>query len=142
MKVSRIAIDRFTGGARESALFEEQPVWPQSEQQTTVGVRLRLTGASQDGQPSEVERGLILLLLKDLCTGDVTVGGSAAVGRGVLRGLSGRIELRVSPRKRWNWNANADDGTITFDNEPDEVENWVEAFKRFIEGANDASRSA
>jgi hypothetical protein len=41
--------------------------------------------------PEEGEIGLLLLLVKDLLTGDLPVGGTASVGRGVF---TGRATLR------------------------------------------------
>jgi len=72
---TRVAIDRFTQGVVDTALFDEQ---------TDVGgratVRLELRNAKHG------ELGLVLLVLKDLLDGSLPVGGTASVGRGVLRG--------------------------------------------------------
>lgn len=74
---TRVAIDRFTQGVVDAALFDEQ---------TEVGgratVRLELWN------PEEGELGLALLVLKDLLDGSLPVGGASSVGRGVLRGLA------------------------------------------------------
>ena len=43
-------------------------------------------------QPKPHEVGLLLLLLKDLWTGDLPIGGESGVGRGRLAGL--RAEVR------------------------------------------------
>jgi CRISPR/Cas system CSM-associated protein Csm3 (group 7 of RAMP superfamily) len=75
---SRVAIDRFTGGALDTALFTEQPVF--GGEQTEVQVRLKLIN------PTKAEVGLVLLLLKDLWTGDLPLGGEISVGRGRLKG--------------------------------------------------------
>lgn len=74
---TRIAIDRFTGGAVSGALFDEEV-----EAGGNINVRLELR------KPTEAEIGLILLLLKDLLSGEIPVGGSASVGRGVLKGTA------------------------------------------------------
>lgn len=79
---SRVKIDRFTGGAFESALFAEQPVFGGE-----VTVRLSLV------RPSDAELGLLLLLMKDLWTGFVPIGGEASVGRGRLRGRKATLSL-------------------------------------------------
>lgn len=76
---NRVKIDRFTGGAFDGALFNEQPVFGAS--QTRINIRLILR------QPSPGETGLLLLLLKDLWTGDLHLGGEASIGRGRLRGI-------------------------------------------------------
>ncbi len=78
---TRIAIDRFTGGVVSGALFEEQ---------VQVGGRLKIRLELRD--PTDPEIGLLLLLLKDLLSGNIPVGGTVAVGRGVLRGTA-RVRL-------------------------------------------------
>lgn len=75
---SRVSIDRFTGGALDTALFNQQPLFGSAEK----GVHIRL----QLRNPANHEIGLLLLLLKDLWTGDLTLGGERSVGRGRLRG--------------------------------------------------------
>ena len=74
---TRIAIDRFTGGVVPGALFDEQV-----QARGNVSIRLELR------DPTDAETGLVLLLLKDLLSGGIPVGGAASVGRGVLRGTA------------------------------------------------------
>lgn len=78
---NRVAIDRFTGGALESALFSEQPVF---------GGQANLKLIIKN--PTEAEMGLLLLILKDLWTGFVPIGGEASVGRGRLKGERATIK--------------------------------------------------
>jgi CRISPR/Cas system CSM-associated protein Csm3 (group 7 of RAMP superfamily) len=80
---NRVAIDRFTGGAYHGALFSEQPVFGTDE--TTVNLELELRN------PKDEEIGLLLLLLKDLWTGDLSVGGGRSIGRGLLQGQRATI---------------------------------------------------
>jgi len=80
---NRVSIDRFTGGALETALFNEQPVFGDKESRLTMTLHLR--------QPQEEEIGLLLSLLKDLWTGDLPVGGETSVGRGRLQGISATL---------------------------------------------------
>lgn len=75
---NRIAIDRFTGGAYHGALFSEQPIFGSDETRLTLELELR--------QPKNYEIGLLLLLLKDLWTSDLPVGGTSSIGRGRLAG--------------------------------------------------------
>ena len=75
---NRVSIDRFTGGAFDGALFNAQPAFARPE--TRVTLRLELL------EPEEGERAMLLLLLKDLWTGDLPIGGESSVGRGRLRG--------------------------------------------------------
>ncbi len=75
---NRITIDRFTGGVLDGALFAEQPIFPNSDTQVTIHLQLKQATCS--------EVGLLLLLLKDLWTGDLTIGGGGNIGRGRLQG--------------------------------------------------------
>lgn len=75
---SRVKIDRFTGGAFPAALFSEQPVFG------SAGTRLKLNLTLRNPQPAEI--GLLLLVLKDLWTEDLPLGGESSVGRGRLQG--------------------------------------------------------
>jgi CRISPR/Cas system CSM-associated protein Csm3 (group 7 of RAMP superfamily) len=72
---TRMAIDRFTQGVIPTALFDEQ-----IHSGGDVEVQLEL----RDPRPGEL--GLALLVLKDLLSGELVVGGTSAVGRGVLQG--------------------------------------------------------
>ncbi len=80
---NRIRIDRFTGGVVEGGLFSEQPAFGKPD--TRLTIRLRLL------DPKDHEIGLLLLLLKDLWTGDLPLGGEISVGRGRLRGRSATL---------------------------------------------------
>lgn len=74
---TRVAIDRFTGGAADTALFEEAP---------EVGGKSDLRLELRNPEPGEL--GLVLLVLKDLLDGSLPVGGTSSVGRGVLNGTA------------------------------------------------------
>lgn len=89
MVQNRIAIDRFTGGAHHGALFDEQPVWGNENTQVTLDLELRIP---KKDKPKKHEIGLLLLLLKDLWTGDLPVGGESSIGRGRLKGVEARID--------------------------------------------------
>lgn len=78
---SRVAIDRFTGGALDTALFDQQPHFG-----GIVQIKLELRN------PANREIGLLLLVLKDLWTGDLPVGGESSVGRGRLQGQSATLQ--------------------------------------------------
>ncbi len=86
---NRVSIDRFTGGALETALFNEQPVFGGGNSRLTMTLHLR--------EPKDAEIGLLLQLLKDLWTGDLPVGGESSVGRGRLQGLSATLSLSGKP---------------------------------------------
>ena len=90
---NRVAIDRFTGGAKDSALFNEQPVFSKPETRLQINLTIH--------NPKKYEIGLLLLLLKDLWTGDLSLGGEASVGRGRLRGLSAEMHYRHDESGHW-----------------------------------------
>lgn len=74
---SRICVDRFTQGVVPGALFDEEP-----ENNGKVNIRIEL----REAKPGEL--GLIILVLKDLMTGNLAVGGTSSVGRGRFRGTA------------------------------------------------------
>ena len=80
---NRIRIDRFTGGVLDNFLFNEAPVFGGPGSVVKLDVTLR--------DPSRAEIGLLLLVLKDLWTADLPVGGGASVGRGRLQGLGAEL---------------------------------------------------
>lgn len=83
MRPTRICIDRLTQGVMPTALFDEQPIY-----EGTARIHLELQN------PKDSEIGLLLLLVKDLLTGDLPVGGSSSIGRGLVRG-SATVHLFV-----------------------------------------------
>jgi len=74
---TRVAIDRFTQGTVNGALFDEQI---ETGGHATLQLELR--------NPKEGEVGLVLLVLKDLLDGRLPVGGTSSVGRGFLHGTA------------------------------------------------------
>lgn len=97
---NRIAIDRFTGGAYHGALFDEQPIFGGDETLVTIELELR--------KPEEYEIGLLLLLLKDLWTSDLPVGGESSIGRGRLQGKDATLtqykwdeEKKLQQKETW-----------------------------------------
>lgn len=84
---TRVKIDRFTGGAAHGALFSEGLLLPSGKTRLTIQLRL------EKAQKEEV--GMLLLLIKDLWTGDLTIGGESGIGRGRLRGSSASIQWRT-----------------------------------------------
>lgn len=75
VRPSRVQIDRFTQGVMPAALFDEEPWWGA---QASIRIELR--------NPQKGEAGLLMLLLKDLLSGDLPLGGAASVGRGLFTG--------------------------------------------------------
>lgn len=89
---TRLTVDRFTQGAYPGALFNQQPVYPASSQPTTLtlNLHLRLPNKGADNEHKAMV-GLLLLLLKDLWTGHLPLGGEASVGRGRLAGCEATL---------------------------------------------------
>lgn len=82
----RIKTDRFTGGTIKSALFDTAPLWPVGAPETAM-LEIKIIVKNY----KQWEAGLLLLLLKDLWTGDLPLGGEKSIGRGVLQGLKAEI---------------------------------------------------
>jgi len=85
---TRIKIDRFTGGTIDSALFETMPLFSSSNPKEEV-ININICVRNY----KDYEAGLLLLVLKDLWTGDLAVGGEKNVGRGVFEGISAFIKF-------------------------------------------------
>lgn len=115
---NRIRIDRFTGGVVEGALFDEQPVFAQPSTRLTLMLRLR------DPQPHEV--GLLLLLLKDLWTGDLPLGGEISIGRGRLQGVSAEITYRDAQAQSC-WRIEQTSGSLKICGDQAQLEGFVAA---------------
>jgi len=105
---SRVKIDRFTGGAFPTALFTEQPIFGGPDSCVTVELVLR--------NPGRHEIGLLLLVLKDLCTGDLPIGGGSSVGRGRLIGTKTELSVRGPDiKRRWTLKQSRDTVEVTGD---------------------------
>lgn len=114
---TRVAIDRFTGGALESALFAEQPIFGGQ-------AFLKLTVSN----PTDAEIGVLLLVLKDLWTGFLPIGGEASVGRGRLKGCKATISY---PGQTWRFKANGH--ALEFlEGKPEELNAFVETFRKEV----------
>ena len=92
---NRIAIDRFTGGVVDGALFNEKPVYPRRLKDIPKGepkYHLRLILTLEE--PNDAEIGLLLLTLRDFWHGHAALGGETSNGRGTLKGLNAKLQLR------------------------------------------------
>lgn len=105
---NRVSIDRFTGGARDTALFNEQPAF--GDEDTLITAQIQLIN------PEKHEIGLLLLLLKDLWTSDLPLGGESSVGRGRLKGRSATLTYRNgSAPQTWTITANGNNLSVSND---------------------------
>ena len=83
----RVAIDRFTGGSLQNALFNEKPIFPQ---ESTPHLKLKLTLE----EPDDAEIGLLFLTLRDFWNGHAALGGETSNGRGTLQGVKADLQLK------------------------------------------------
>lgn len=95
---TRIKIDRFTGGVIEGALFDEQPAW---------GGTCKITVILRNPQFAEI--GLMLLVLKDLWTQDLPLGGTSSIGRGRLQGYGATLTYGDQV-----WELGSDGGVVAY----------------------------
>ncbi len=124
---NRVSIDRFTGGTRDGALFNEQPLFGDAQSLVTVDLLLE--------KPQEYEIGLLLLLLKDLWTGDLPLGGEISVGRGRLQGKNCQVEYRNGEVRTWNLFANEANGLNVAIGKPQELEKYVARLHTYLSGS-------
>jgi CRISPR/Cas system CSM-associated protein Csm3 (group 7 of RAMP superfamily) len=125
---NRVSLDRFTSGTRDGALFSEQPLFGGTQSQVTVDLHLE--------NPREHEIGLLLLLLKDLWTGDLPLGGEISVGRGRLRGKSCHLEHRNGQVQDWELIANGTNALSVITGERQKLEHYVSSLHTYLIGAN------
>jgi CRISPR/Cas system CSM-associated protein Csm3 (group 7 of RAMP superfamily) len=123
---TRIAIDRFTGGAYHGALFQEQPIFANDNTELKLEIELR--------QPKKHEIGLLLLLLKDLWTEDLPVGGGSSVGRGRLKGKKATMTWKDST---WEIEQNGKDSLkITPESDKEKLEAYVSELANYLKENN------
>jgi CRISPR/Cas system CMR subunit Cmr4 (Cas7 group RAMP superfamily) len=133
---NRVSIDRFTGGAFDTALFAEAPHVGGS---VALALTLQLNGDAPSTEAEETREhaaiGLLLLLLKDLWTGDLPLGGTSAVGRGRLLGRSAQLAfVNDAKARQWRIVATQDDGQIVFEaGQADELQTFVDELQRYLE---------
>ena len=128
--VQHVAIDRFTGGALDGALFAEAPVW---KDKMRLPFYLHIHGLAP------AEGALLLHALMDLAEGFLPVGGGTNRGNGVLL-LTG---LGAGPEKKWqdalkqlefsfNWQGK----TLNREN-AQEAQNWLERLDTELHAAQE-----
>ena len=123
---NRVSIDRFTGGARDTALFNEQPAFGNDD--TTVTVELQLI------EPELHEIGLLLLVLKDLWTGDLPLGGERSVGRGRLKGNDAHLIYRHNGNTR-EWQISEKSGTVTVQGDHAVLKDYVAELNTYLKAS-------
>lgn len=121
---SRVKIDRFTGGSFPTALFSEQPVWGKRETTVTAMITVQ--------QPAYAQIGLLLLLLKDLWTGDLPLGGEISVGRGRLKGQKAMLTYKRADAASEQWTITQTGGQLRVDGDKDRLEKFVTDFVKEV----------
>lgn len=121
---SRVKIDRFTGGSYPTALFTQQPAF--GGEQATVKLHITLQ------RPEDAQIGLLLLVLKDLCTGDLPLGGESSVGRGRLQGRHATLTL-CELGKPVTWQIEQAGDRLRFDSAetPGRLETFIEQLRAY-----------
>jgi len=127
---TRVRIDRFTGGAFDGALFEEAPIY--GTDKTRIGFRLHVR------EPEPYEIGLLLLVLKDLWTGDLPIGGEASVGRGRLTGLETSLQLpKLNDTEAQSMNLRQEQDKLGLtDSQRNDLQTCVDALWSKLKGEN------
>lgn len=106
MLQNHIRIDRFTGGVIDGALFNSEPVWTTDKEDLQIICTIdRFKNIDEPTQ--KLYKKLLLMLLKDLWTGDLAIGGEKNVGRGVLQGKWAEIINNNKKIATFTW---ADEG--------------------------------
>ena len=80
----RIKIDSFTGGTIRGALFDSMPLFSGGEKIEKMEINI--------ADAKESDLGLLLLIMKDLWSGDLAIGGEKNIGRGVFKGIGATID--------------------------------------------------
>lgn len=123
---SRVKIDRFTGGSYPGALFSQEAAWGTDETRLQVNLNLQAT-ANRRRQDAEI--GLLLLLLKDLWTGDLPLGGESSVGRGRLAGDYATVTMGSDV---WTFAADKTGKLTITGGNPADLEQYVQRFVEAI----------
>ena len=126
MVQSRVKIDRFTGGSYPGALFSQEAAWGSDE--TRVQVKLNLQ-ATRNTRRNAAEIGLLLLLLKDLWTGDLPLGGESSVGRGRLAGEYATVTIGAD---EWSFTTNEINKLTINGGNPADLEEYIQRFLEVV----------
>jgi len=120
IRLQHVAIDRFTGGNLQSALFDEKPVFSKGQK---IPLHLKAISLS----PKEAK--LLVHALLDLCSGLIQVGGGNTRGNGrvKLQGLAEGLEKALSGQDvsftgTWNGRELTSSGLVDFLKELDKAE--------------------
>ena len=119
-------IDRFTGGSYPGALFNQQPLFGTDKTQVTVRLKVE--------NPTGADVGLLLLLLKDLWTKDLPLGGEASVGRGRLAGRSATLTQTKKGSEAAAWTIAQDGDRLEIAGDRNALQQYVNQFVAKVGG--------
>lgn len=120
---NRVMLDRFTGGSYPQALFSQEPAIGGEGASVRFVLELRQR-VSDPRALQQAQVGLLLLVLKDLWTGDLPLGGESSVGRGRLCGRRAMLTRRDGEKETtWQIEQVGDRLSTT----PAELEDYVKA---------------
>lgn len=115
---TRLKVDGFTSGPYPGALFSQQSVFGTQETSVEINVRIEI--------PTDAEVGLLLLLLKDLWTGHLPIGGESSVGRGRLSGQDATLTYK---KQTWHF-VRKDQDQLVVKGDQKQLEHFIEALIR------------
>lgn len=101
----RVSIDRFTGGAVESKLFNSVPVYPDENPEVELRMKLQISKGFENSEIPSVTQahlGLLIFILRDLNDKLFSIGGEKAIGRGLFDVL----EIKINRGKEQEWKIN------------------------------------
>lgn len=124
---ARRRADRLTGGSPPGAVWHEAPLFADG------AARLRLTLTIDE--PADADIGLILLLLKDLWTGDLPLGSESGIGRGRLQGRWARLRrVEASAPAEWRLRPAGRGLAVEADGVSADLQRFVGAFNAALMG--------
>lgn len=80
VKQKRIRINRFTRSVMPSSLFTEQPIWQTNGSLTPIHLNIYVK------ECSEKMAGLVLLIMRNIFQGRLSIGSGKGIGRGFITG--------------------------------------------------------
>lgn len=111
---SRVGIDRFTSGAMKAHLFSERPEWGSDNTKVSISLGIH--------EPTDSDIGFLLLALKDLWTGDLTIGAESSIGRGIFKGETATLQYGTQ-----KWVLTEADGMLSITGKPELLNEYVHA---------------
>jgi len=108
---NRIKLDYFTGGVMQGALLSEEVVMGKVTFQLILNRPAMLldgTNKSQEAIEVQKEVGLLLLVLQELCQGQLSLGSGFAIGRGYFTGK----QLTLEGNQTYIYNFNQPDSSV------------------------------